>query len=149
MSPDPKDLDLSILPPVHRAAFEALLAQNARVAELEKITKHQEALIRELRQALHGRRSERLNEDERQLAFEDLTIAIEEVEERADRAPATPPATRKKCKPVNRNLGNLPEDLPRIEEVIEPESTQCPCGCGQMHRIGDPCCGALAQGPLH
>ncbi|WP_285675131.1 IS66 family transposase, partial [Paralimibaculum aggregatum] len=39
--------------------------------------------------------------------------------------------------PVNRNLGNLPESLPRIEEMIEPESTLCPCGCGEMHRIGE------------
>ena len=29
------------------------------------------------------------------------------------------------------------ETLPRIEEVIEPESSVCPCGCGEMHRIGE------------
>ena len=26
--------------------------------------------------------------------------------------------------------GNLPENLPRIEQVVEPESLVCPCGCG-------------------
>jgi transposase len=86
---------------------------------------------------LHGRKSEKLTEDERQLAFEDLTIAIGEVETASEEAHATPPASRRKRAPVNRNLGNLPEDLPRIEEVIEPESLDCPCGCGQMHRIGE------------
>lgn len=40
-------------------------------------------------------------------------------------------------KPVCRNRGNLPKDLPRIERVIEPDSLDCPCGCGEMHRVGE------------
>ena len=35
------------------------------------------------------------------------------------------------------NLGHLPEHLPRIEQVIEPESTLCPCDCGEMVWIGE------------
>jgi transposase len=31
----------------------------------------------------------------------------------------------------------LPADLPRIERVIEPEDRRCPCGCGEMVRIGE------------
>ena len=31
----------------------------------------------------------------------------------------------------------LPEHLPRIERVIEPDSITCPCGCGDMVRIGE------------
>ena len=31
----------------------------------------------------------------------------------------------------------LPESLPRIERVIEPESTPCPGGCGEMVCIGE------------
>src|SRR3546814_7857567 len=27
--------------------------------------------------------------------------------------------------------------LPRVERTIEPESTMCPCGCGEMARIGE------------
>ena len=134
MAPGPNDLDLSLLPSEHRAAFEAM---QRRVDLLAEANQRQEALIKELRHALHGRKSEKLTEDERQLAFEDLTIAIEEIETASEGAHATPPASRQKRAPVNRNIGNLPEGLPRIEEVIEPESTQCPCGCGQMHRIGE------------
>jgi len=134
MPSDPNDLDLNLLPPEHRAAFEAM---QRRVDLLAEANKRQEALIKELRHALHGRKSEKLTEDERQLAFEDLTIAIGEVEAAEVEAHATPAASRRKRDPVNRNLGNLPEDLPRIEEVIEPESLECPCGCGQMHRIGE------------
>tara|TARA_R110001592_G_scaffold206220_1_gene456973 strand:+ start:365 stop:1939 length:1575 start_codon:yes stop_codon:yes gene_type:complete len=137
MSATPNDLDLSVLPPEYRAAFETLLVQSARVGALEEITRRQEALIKELRHALHGRKSEKLTEDERQLAFEDLMIAIEEVEAASQEAHATLPASRRKHAPVNRNLGNLPKDLPRIEEVIEPKSLNCPCGCGRMHRIGE------------
>lgn len=33
--------------------------------------------------------------------------------------------------------GRLPQELPRLERVLEPESTLCPCGCGEMARIGE------------
>ncbi len=36
-----------------------------------------------------------------------------------------------------RTIGNLPAELPRIEEVIEPDSLMCPCGCGILHKIGE------------
>ncbi|MEO1473630.1 MAG: hypothetical protein AAFS03_06775 [Pseudomonadota bacterium] len=97
---------------------------------------------------MHGKKSEKLTEDERQLAFEDLTIAIEECEAASEEARATPTASRKKRAPVNRNLGNLPEDLPRVEEIIEPDSLECPCGCGQMHRIGEDRTDRLDSEPL-
>ncbi|WP_407943318.1 IS66 family transposase [Mangrovicoccus ximenensis] len=32
--------------------------------------------------------------------------------------------------------GHLPEHLERIEQVIEPGSIQCPCGCGEMMKVG-------------
>jgi hypothetical protein len=38
---------------------------------------------------------------------------------------------RKHCKERK-----LPDNLPRIEQVIEPASIACPCGCGDMGRIG-------------
>ena len=135
MAIDPKSLDLSLLPPEHRAAFELLLAQSERVAELEAATARLEALIKELHQALYGKRSEKLPEDDRQLAFEDLTVAIAEAEEAKDaQQPAKP---RRRAAPVQKNIGHLPEHLPRIEEVIEPNSLDCPCGCGRMHKIGE------------
>ena len=70
----PDDLDLSALPPALRAAFEAEQAARraleAEVAELAERNRRLDHLVRELRQALHGRRSERLAPDARQLAFE-------------------------------------------------------------------------------
>ena len=41
------------------------------------------------------------------------------------------------ARPVKRNRGRLPAHLPRVERVIEPGSTSCPCGCGPMARIGE------------
>ena len=52
---------------------------------------------------------------------------------RAPQQPRPPPS----AVPRRRNLGHLPRGLERIEHVIEPDSTQCPCGCGQMIRIGE------------
>lgn len=133
MSVAVKDLDLSILPPEYRAVFEA---QAARVAELEEITRRQEHLIAEMHHALYGKKSEKLDDDDRQLAFEDLQVAQAEVEEQKKQAaPGTDKPRRKKV--AKRNRGNLPERLERIEQVIEPDSLECPCGCGQMHKIGE------------
>jgi transposase len=49
--------------------------------------------------------------------------------------PKSPP--RPSRKPARRNIGALPKHLPRCEQVIEPDSTICPCCTGQMHRIGE------------
>ena len=141
MSAAISNLDLSVLPPEYRAVFEAQQAQIAALSTdnsaLVVSNKRLEMLIKELRHALYGKRSEKLSADERQLAFEDLEAAVAEAEAAQESSPAMPAASRKRRKPINRNLGNLPKDLPRIEEVIEPKSLECPCGCGRMHRIGE------------
>ena len=69
---------------------------------------------------IYGARSEKLTEDERQLAFEDIEVAQSEAEEQSDAVEMTTP--RKKRKPVQRNIGNLPDHLERIEQIIEPDS---------------------------
>ena len=131
-----KDLDLSVLPPDYRAAFEALQASAAPAAELEDIVKRLEHLVAELNHAVHGKMSEKLSEDDRQLAFEDLEVAVAEAREQKQvQAPEDDTPRRRKI--TRRNRGNLPEGLPRTLRVIEPESLDCPCGCGAMHRIGE------------
>src|SRR6056297_3462266 len=110
-------LDLSTIPAAQRAAVLALME---KVAELTEITQRQEHLIAELNHALHGKRSEKLTEDERQLAFEDLSIALAEVEMQKDHL-AAKTGDKSATKPApKRTIGNLPATLPRIEEVIEP-----------------------------
>ena len=63
--------------------------------------------------------------------------AFAEVEEQRDQQTSSGDAPRRKSSSAKRNRGNLPENLPRIEQVVEPESLICPCGCGQMHKIGE------------
>ena len=128
-------LNLSAIPASERAAVEALLAQ---VADLKEITRRQAHLIAELNHALRGKRSEKLSEDERQLAFEDLSIALAEVEEaKVQRGLTSDPAATVIKPAIKRTIGNLPADLPRIVQIIEPDNLICPCGCGEMHKIGE------------
>jgi hypothetical protein len=115
-------IDLSTIPAAQRAAVLALMET---VAALTEITRRQEHLIAELNHALHGKRSEKLSEDERQLAFEDLSIALAEVE--AEKETRAAKASDGAARPApKRTIGNLPATLPRLEEVIEPESLICP-----------------------
>ncbi len=126
-------LDLAALPAAQRAAVLALVEE---LAALREITRRQEHLIAELNHALHGKRSEKLSEDERQLAFEDLSIALAQVE--AERDTRGTKAEDAAARPApKRTIGNLPVALPRIEVVVEPEILNCPCGCGPLHRIGE------------
>lgn len=110
----------------------ALTDQNA---ELEALNARLEHFVKELNHVIYGTRSEKLTEDERQLAFENIEVAQSEAEEQSDTVEMTTP--RKKRKPTQRNLGNLPDHLERIERIIEPDSIACPCGCGDMVRIGE------------
>ena len=139
-----KNLDLDALPADVRAAVLAMSEQalvltetNAALttqnAELEALNARLEHFVKELNHVIYGARSEKLTEDERQLAFEDIEVAQSEAEEQSDAVEMTTP--RKKRKPVQRNIGNLPDHLERIEQIIEPDSIIC--GCGEMVRIGE------------
>lgn len=108
------------------------LRKDERIARLEK-------LVAAFRQAAFGRKSEKSNPDQFELALEDLETAMalihaeEDGEDRAAKRPA-------KARAANR--GALPEHLPRIEEVIEPDSLICTCGNG-LHCIGEDRCERL------
>jgi hypothetical protein len=101
------------------------------VAALKDITRRQEHLIAELNHALHGKRSEKLSEVERQFAFEDLSIALAEVETEKE-APSNKASGRTTRPAPRRTIGNLPATLPRIEEIIEPDNLICPDGVTQV-----------------
>ena len=119
----------SLAPPL-RVLFEgqqaALEALRAEVAALSDRNRRLEHLLNELRRALHGQKSEKLHPDQFQLAFEELEGALAEAEEEAPASTARAP--RPKRPAAQRNIGHLPAHLPRIVEVIEPESTLALCG---------------------
>ncbi len=128
--PDTAIIDLSAIPEAQSAAVAAVLRERDVLKEANKRLEH---LVAELNQVVHGKRSEKLSEDDRQLAFEDLETAIGEVEEKRD---VQVPSESRPRRAARRNRGNLPEDLPRIERVIEPDNLLCPvlrvrCGCSR------------------
>ena len=96
--------------------------------------------MRTLKDLLFGARSERaavIDVAQLPLDLDDLAVGP---------TPPPPPAndeggTERKLKrprrPAVRNIGALPKHLPRCEEVIEPETTVCPCCSGALHRIGE------------
>jgi len=117
----------------------------ARLAEVEAVLAEVQEANRRLQDILHAaqrarfaKSSEKLSPDQFNLPLEDAELAqgvLEAAQEKAEaalrRARGEPPRA------VGRNRGHLPPHLPRIERVIEPASTLCPCGCGQMVQIGE------------
>jgi transposase len=67
-------------------------------------------------------------------AIAETQAQIEAVEERLAASETDP---EKKAPRKTRKARALPQSLPRVERVIEPESIACPCGCGDMVKIGE------------
>lgn len=89
------------------------------------------------KQAIFGRKSEKSDPEQFELALEDMETAMavihaeEDNEDRAAKRPAKPRAT---------NRGSLPKHLTRIEEVFEPGSVICSGGARHGSRTsGAPC----------
>src|SRR3954467_1296283 len=111
----------------------------AMVRALDTENERLRAIVRTLKDLLFGARSEKavvINLDQLPLDLDDLAVGP---------TPPPPPAnddggTERKLKrprrPALRNIGALPKHLPRCEEVIEPETTVCPCCSGALHWIG-------------
>ena len=73
-----------------------------------------------------------------ELALEDQEMAIAETQANIEIAQAKRDKTSKgKASPKPRKPRTLPEGLPRVERVIEPDTIVCPCGCGDMVKIGE------------
>jgi len=124
---------------IERAARLSLEAKKSNLeAEnvfLKEANARLEHLVREFRRTQFGPRSEKLDPDQKQLAFEDIEIAIAEVRESVARR--TGASREANVERQQRRSRALPKELPRIERVIEPASIACPCGCGTMAKIGE------------
>jgi len=104
--------------------LERLEANNARLDHIVMV----------LRRSRFGRSSERLTEEQINLALEDVETAIASEDAKAEKQSGA--AKRHGAKNRRANRGRLPAHLPREEVVIEPESKTCPCGCA-LHVIGE------------
>jgi transposase len=115
--------------------------KDAFITELKELIAKLEGQVGQYRHAKFGPKSEKLDPAQLELALEDLETAIAEtqaqiaaVEEKIAASAADPD---KAAPRAPRKARALPEHLPRIERVIEPDSITCPCGCGDMVRIGE------------
>ena len=109
------------------AANTDLAAANARLERLLAQARHQR----------FGPSSEKGDPDQRNLFTEDIEVAEGQLAAASDAADEALGKKSRPKPPARRNKGNLPGHLERVEEVIEPESTLCPCGCGEMARVGE------------
>ena len=103
---------------------DALAVQNERLRHLlAKLTRMQ-----------FGRKSERLPEEQLHFAFEEIAASIAANEADAEKRSAE--LRRKRAEARRAGRGRLPAHLPRVELVLEPEDTACPCCRGAMTVIG-------------
>lgn len=125
--------DIAALKAMLIAATAREADKDAQIVRKDERIERLEKLVAAFRQAAFGRKSEKTDPDQFDLALEDLETAIavihaeEDAEDRVAKCVAKPRAI---------NRGSMPAHLPRVEEVIEPESRVCGCG-GHLHCIGE------------
>lgn len=131
----PDDLDaLRALVSCLSSERDAAIEECRRVREQNDRLHH---LLRQLQRAQFGRRSERLDPEQMQLALEDIetTIAEQDAQEDKKDTAETPADGQRKKRCANR--GSLPAHLPRIHVTLAPEIAACPCCHSVMHVIGE------------
>ncbi len=114
--------------------------KGALVITLTALVEKLETQVTDYKRTKFGPKSEKLTPDQMELALEDQEMAIAETQadiEIAQAKLAKKPSDKSKAPPKPRKPRTLPEGLPRVERVIEPDSIVCPCGCGDMVKIGE------------
>lgn len=134
--------DVASLKALLLAAHSASEAANAKVTELAAEVDRLAAwnarldhIVSVLRRAQFGRRSERISDDQIELALEDVETSFG-VEDAGIEA-ASETASNAGAKARRANRGHLPKHLPREEIIIEPDDKDCPCCGGDLHVIGE------------
>jgi transposase len=131
----PDDLDaLRALVSSLSSERDAAIEECRRVREQNDRLHH---LLRQLQRAQFGRRSERLDHEQMQLALEDIETTIAEQDAQEDNKETAEPPADAQRKKRRANRGSLPAHLPRTHITLAPESTVCPCCHGTMHIIGE------------
>jgi transposase len=107
---------------IAQAQVERVLAQNDRLRHI----------IRQLQRGVFGRSSEKLDPDQIEMVLEsyeegEARVEAEKTKTSGNRVGSSRGDTRK----------SLPPHLPRVEVVVEPQDTACPCCGGEMHVIGE------------
>src|SRR4051794_14479925 len=122
---EPVPNDVAALHAMLVAAWAERDAERAEKAQLAAQNDRLRHLIRQLQRLQFGRRSEKLAPDQLALALEDVEQTIAETEAQQEKADPAFKRARAETRRIGR--GSLPEHLPRVEVVIEPENTACTC----------------------
>jgi transposase len=109
-----------------KSAFEEADAERQRL----------ELILKQLTRAQFGRKSERLDPEQFQLALENIEQEIAATEAARQGGEDTDKTRRHRQTPARRNLGHLPAHLERYEVLIDLEDRTCPCCGGSLHQIG-------------
>jgi len=136
----PHDVDaLHALIHAAREAHAAAIAErNTIAAERDQLAVRNaklEEIVAEMRRAMYGRRSERIDDNQLALALEALETEHAKVEAEAEKA--NPALKTERTRQRRKSRNEILDHLPHEEHVIAPESKVCPCCGGDLHEIGE------------
>jgi transposase len=133
--------ELSVERAARRHEQAVVAEKDAFISELKELIEKLESQVQDYRRTKFGPKSEKLDPTQMELALEDLETAIAETQTQIafveEKIAASVPDLEKGVPRKERKARALPQSLPRVERVIEPDSIACPCGCGNMVRIGE------------
>jgi transposase len=131
------DIDLAALPDdvdtLHRMISDLVSARDGERTEAQAEIDRLRNLVKTLQRIQFGRRSERLDNDQLQLGFEDLDADIA----RTEAALAEAPGKRVTSAPTSGGRLSLPDHLQRDDMRLDVDSDVCPCCGGAIHEIGE------------
>ncbi|MDF3852868.1 transposase [Paracoccus sp. P2] len=103
------------------------------LAATQEANRRLQDILRAARRKKFGPRSGKLSPEQFNLPLEDAEFVQGVLEEAQEKAEAAMQRARgEEPRRPKRNRGHLP----RVERVIEPAGTLCPCGSGEMTKIG-------------
>jgi len=129
------DIDLAALPEdveTLQRMVRTLAAERTALSEAQAEIERLQLIVQKLQRSQFGRRAERLDDDQLQLGFEDLSADIARAEAKL---PLSAEKTPKSKPQVDRP--SLPAHLPREDRRLDLEHQACPCCGGPLHLIGE------------
>ena len=121
-----KHMDIAVLRDENERLKGQLAQTHAALAESEEARRRLESIIVDMRREKFGAKSEKLRPDQYHLPLEDVEVAQGVLDAAQEKAAAIIKGKSDgAARPSNRNRGQLPSHLPRVERIIEPKSTLC------------------------
>ena len=117
--------------------LSAIAERDSLAAERDALAARNEQLhhlLLKLKRRQFGTKSERLPEDQLLFAFEEIEATL--AGNAAEAGKASPTLRQTQATRRREGRGRLPAHLPRIEQVLAPEATACPCCQGPLVEIG-------------